>query len=251
MPYNPAIHQRRSIRLQGYDYSQAGAYFLTICVQGRESLFGAASLPNGIVLNDAGRMVERWWQELPRKFPGVIADAFVVMPNHAHGILIIAPVGADAGGHIDPPLPPASPVGADLCVGPDSRMDVRAGGAHTGAPLPDVRAPVGADLCVGPDRGVGPDSRLDVRAGGAHTGAPLPVMVQWFKTMTTNEYLRGVKRMGWPPCPGRLWQRNYYEHVIRSEVAMDRIRQYIEENPTRWALDHDNPAAIGVTGKMR
>ena len=93
---------------------------------------------------------------------------------------------------------------------------------------------VGADLRVGP-----PDGRT-----GAHTGAPLPTIMQWFKTMTTNEYMRGVKRFGWPAFRGQLWQRNYYEHVIRSEESLNRIREYIVNNPIQWGVDRENPAAI-------
>ena len=69
--------------------------------------------------------------------------------------------------------------------------------------------------------------------------------MQWFKTMTTNAYIRGVKQHGWLSFPGRLWQRNYYEHVIRSERALTAIRQYIPDNPARWELDRYNPAATG------
>jgi len=94
-----------------------------------------------------------------------------------------------------------------------------------------VVIPVGADLRVGPI------------AEGAHTGAPLPTIIQWFKTMTTNEYIRGVKDASWPSFKGRLWQRNYYEHIIRNEDSLDRIRQYIIDNPARWAFDRENPAA--------
>jgi len=65
--------------------------------------------------------------------------------------------------------------------------------------------------------------------------------VQWFKTMTTNEYIRGVKQYGWPPFPGKLWQRNYYEHIIRNENELNRIREYIINNPMQWALDGENP----------
>jgi REP element-mobilizing transposase RayT len=67
--------------------------------------------------------------------------------------------------------------------------------------------------------------------------------VQWFKTMTTNEYIRGVKQLGWPAFAGRLWQRNYYEHIIRNEESLNRIRQYILDNPTRWVFDRENPSA--------
>lgn len=88
MKYNPQIHHRRSIRLKGYDYSQNGAYFVTICVQNRKFLFG--KIRNGeMILNDAGKMIEKYWREIPKKYPNVILDAFVIMPNHMHGILII------------------------------------------------------------------------------------------------------------------------------------------------------------------
>ena len=62
--------------------------------------------------------------------------------------------------------------------------------------------------------------------------------------MTTNEYIRGVKELGWKPFPGKLWQRNYYEHIIRSEIELNAIRQYIINNPLNWAQDRDNPIHI-------
>ena len=89
MRYDPAIHHRRSIRLRGYDYAQTGAYFVNIVTQGRECLFGAVAPDGEIALNDAGHMIEHWWQELGTKYSHVITDAFVVMPNHFHGIVVI------------------------------------------------------------------------------------------------------------------------------------------------------------------
>ncbi len=91
---------------------------------------------------------------------------------------------------------------------------------------------VGADLCVGPG------------IQGAHIGAPLPTVVQWFKTMTTNEYIRGVKKFGWLPFRSYLWQRNYYEHIIRDEISLNCIRQYIIDNPAQWSFDRENPMAV-------
>jgi REP element-mobilizing transposase RayT len=64
--------------------------------------------------------------------------------------------------------------------------------------------------------------------------------------MTTNEYIRGVKQSGWPPFRGRLWQRNYYEHIIRNDQSLHCIRQYIAENPLRWHLDRENPDRTGI-----
>jgi putative transposase len=196
-------HRRRSIRLPGYDYARAGAYFVTIVTQDRQCLFGP--IQNGQMrLNDAGQMVHRWWAELRNKFPHVIPDTRIVMPNHFHGIIVITD----------------EPVGADLRVCPD---DLRV------CPDDGPDEPVRADLRVCPDD------------QGAHTGAPLPEIVQWFKTMTTNEYIRGVKTLGWIPFRGRLWQRNYYEHIIRNETSLQRIARYILDNPGQWATDAENP----------
>ena len=188
---------RRSLRLRGYDYSQAGGYYLTIVTQGRECLFGEI-VGNDMVLNEAGKMVAKWWNELPGKFPSVTADACVVMPNHFHGVVFIHD----------------TTVGADLRVGPGDmgNQNVMGKGAHIGAPLQPMPRP----------------------------DAPLSQIVQWFKTMTTNEYIRGVKGMNWQPFIGKLWQRNYYEHIIRNEEDYERIFNYIVTNPVNWGEDEEN-----------
>jgi hypothetical protein len=106
--YNPDIHHRRSIRLRSYDYAQAGAYFITICTQDRACLFGEI-VAGTMRPNEPGRMIEHWWDELGAKFQTLTTDAFVLMPNHVHGIIILADV---------PIAPAANPVGADLRVRP-------------------------------------------------------------------------------------------------------------------------------------
>jgi REP element-mobilizing transposase RayT len=89
MLYNPNIHHRRSIRLKGYDYAQSGMYFVTICVQNRECLFG--KITNGeMTLNDAGKMVMQCWIDIPQHYQNVVLHEFVIMPNHIHGIIEIA-----------------------------------------------------------------------------------------------------------------------------------------------------------------
>jgi REP element-mobilizing transposase RayT len=103
---------------------------------------------------------------------------------------------------------------------------------------------VGDDLRVVP--GLGDDDRGEhvgspQRTGSPRQNAPLSQMIQWFKTMTTNEYIRGVKNLGWKPFNGKVWQRDYYEHIIRNQSAADRIASYIESNPARWEKDKDNP----------
>lgn len=80
MAYDPRVHHRRSIRLTGYDYSRAGAYFVTTVIQSRELL---------MALPAAASLAQLWWVEFPRKFPNVDIDMFVAMPNHVHGIIVI------------------------------------------------------------------------------------------------------------------------------------------------------------------
>lgn len=186
MKYTPEIHHRRSIRLRGYDYSQAGAYFVTICAQNREGLFGEI-VDGEMRLNAAGEMVERWYSELTNKFPDIECDEFVCMPNHVHFIAVN--------------------VGADLCVRPVS---------------------------------------VPRQTMGEHIGSPLHRVVQWFKTMSTNEYIRGVNQNGWRPFPAKMWQRNYWEHIVRNETELNRIREYIRNNPAQWELDKLNPVNVGA-----
>ena len=164
MIFNPDKHHRKSIRLQGYDYSQPWAYFVTICVQNRECLFG--KLENGeMQLNEAGKMVNNWWDRLPQKYPNVELDEFIVMPNHLHGIII---------------------VGADPRVCPDTNDN---------------------NNVIYDDKHIGSNANIS----GEHKGSPLqkPValshMIQWFKTLTTNEYIRNIKQNDWHPFDKRLW----------------------------------------------
>jgi putative transposase len=173
--FDPRKHHRQSIRLRDYDYSQEGAYFVTIGTHGRECLFGEV-VDNTMILNEPGQIVQKWWQVLESKFSYIETDAYVIMPNHFHGIVVV----------------------------------------------------VGADPRVCPNL-------------GAHIGAPLPKIIQWFKTMTTNEYIRYSKDNFEPSSGAKLWQRNYYEHVIRNEKALHAIRTYIESNPAQWINDPENP----------
>jgi putative transposase len=210
--FDPEKHHRRSIRLKGYDYTQPGGYFVTVVTQGRKLIFGKIRNEE-MILNSAGEMVVKWWLELPNKFPPVSVGTFVVMPNHFHGIILIEET-----------------VGADLRVCPDDKERV----------------------CPDDKERVCPDDDENTKQG-EHTGSPqrtgpnasLSQIVQWFKTMTTNEYIRGVKQLGWEPFIGKLWQRNYYEHIIRDHTDWDRIHRYIESNTATWADDEENPDAHG------
>jgi len=175
MTYHPARHHRRSIRLRGYDYSQAGAYFVTICTNNRECLFGEV-VDGEMRWNDAGRMVNKCWYEIPAHFPHVELDAFVVMPNHVHGIIVV------------------------------------------GAPF------------------MAPHDSGAMNQGAMNRAPTLGGMVRSFKAVAT----RRLRQAG---CSAFAWQRNYYEHIIRNEESLDRIRRYIADNPARWSFDRENPAA--------
>ncbi len=210
MSYDPRIHHRKSIRLKGYDYSQAGLYFLTICVQNRLCLFG--DVVNGkMILNDAGRMVEREWLDLPQRFSCIKLHEFVVMPNHFHSIveilgatLVVAPIKPVAP---DEPVAPINPVVSNKSVPPNKPV------------IPN-------DESVQP-QGIAPS--INPKTVGDMVGA--------FKSIVTVEYIRGVKQNNWQPFHGKLWQRNYWEHIIRDERSHHRISEYILNNPAKWDND--------------
>ena len=249
-PYDPDIHHRRSIRLKGYDYSTEGLYFVTICTQNRECLFGEIK-NNEMILNDAGRMVEKWYNKTQDKFPDIICHEMIIMPNHFHCIW------ENVGLH------GASAVGADPCVRPvtnnvqpiennvqpiglNNKHVVDEGG-HVGVPQYDTDLDTPNNIIIdkhGGDEGghTGPPLRVNDILDDSDlventTGSPLSSVVQWFKTMSTNEYIRGVNQLGWPPFDRKLWQRNYYEHIIRDDVSLQTIAYYIINNPAQWQDD--------------
>ena len=237
-PYNPDIHHRHSIRLKGYDYASEGLYFVTICTQNRECLFGEIK-NDEMVLNDAGRMVEKWYRKTQNKFPDIVCHEMVIMPNHFH--CIWENVGLDG----------ALPVGADPCVRPhpcvrpveNNATYIREGG-HAGPPLQlndtvsETTNNIIVDKYGGNEGGpMGPPLQMDDTNLGEHTGSPLSMVVRWFKTMSTNEYIRGVNELEWPPFDRKLWQRNYYEHIIRDDMSLQNISYYIMNNPAHWQED--------------
>jgi putative transposase len=175
MNYDHNTHNRRSIRLKGYDYSQEGVYFVTICSANGKCLF--SDINNGhIDLNHFGEIVYRCWLDIPIHYPNVQLDEFVVMPNHIHGIVII---------------------------------DRQIVGVQNIEPLQQNRY-----------QHIIPGS--------------LGAIIRGFKIGVTK-WLHRYKNIH------RIWQRNYYEHIIRNESELNRIRKYIIENPLKWEDDEYNP----------
>jgi len=169
----PPHHARRSIRLPGWDYSSAGVYFVTICAFRRAMLFGeirgAKMVPNAI-----GVTIEQTWHELPNRFPSLALDAFVLMPNHLHGIIVL----------------------------------------HR-------------------------KKRAEINSAPTADQPPLTLgrVIQSFKSFACFRVRQQTGRV----VP--LWQRNYFEHVVRSGKSLTAIQRYISENPARWEFDLENPIA--------
>lgn len=209
--YNPNIHHRKSILLKNYNYTLEGLYFVTICCKNRASLFGY--IENGeMILNDAGKIIEKWYFELENKFNEIKCHEMQVMPNHIH--FIVENIGAN--------------VGANLCVRPENK-------GQTHFEIGQTHSMNEQTNSNGQTHRSAPMDEHSIL--GEHIGSPLHRVVQWFKTMSTNEYIRGVKNLNWKPFDKKLWQRNYWEHIVRDEKSYNKISNYITNNPTNWKDD--------------
>ncbi len=182
--YDKGIHHRRSIRLKDYDYSKAGAYFVTICTRDKGFLFGDI-VDGNMILNESGDVVNDTWTWLSNRYPYVDIDTWIVMPNHTHAVIVI-----------------------EDCRGASGRAP-SSGGSRAA-----------------------PTNPKKVKSLGSLIGV--------FKTVSAkliNEIMDGKKES--------VWQRNYYEHVIRDEDRLLKIREYIINNPLQWRLDRENPDRVG------
>ncbi len=226
------MQERKSIRLPNYDYSQAGCYFVTICTQNRIHYFGEIV---GATLrgrpNNPYAMIESWLMKLSDRYDDVEITEYVIMPNHVH--FIINKTGDHAGTTGDHMGLTGDHMGSPLRDNRTTRDHVGTTGDHTGSPLRGNRTTRSHMGATGDHMGT----------TGDHTGSPLRDIVGWFKTMTTNEYIRGVKQGRFEPFDKRLWQRNYYEHIIRDEQDYYTIAEYIRNNPLKWETDSMNKEA--------
>jgi REP element-mobilizing transposase RayT len=194
MAFDPQKHHRRSIRLNGYDYTQPGAYFITVVTHDRECLFGEI-VDGEMRLNEFGEIVRTEWFKtaVVRPYVMLYPDEFVMMPNHTHGIIWIVDVGATRRVAPSPVAP--SPIAPPLDSTPLVHATIHPRGPMAGS--------VGA-------------------------------IIGQFKSITAKRInaLRNI--------PGQpVWQRNYYEHIIRDERALNAIRRYILNNPANWTKDAD------------
>ena len=189
MKYNPEIHHRRSIRLKRYDYTQPGAYFVTFCSYQRMHIFGEV-VEGEMILNDMGKIARDEWFKTAelRPYVKLYDDAFVIMPNHGHGIIWI--------------------MDNDHPVGALSR-----------------KTPLQSEQRSAPTTNVAPGS--------------LGAIVRAYKSAVTYAVNAAQNQRG-----AVLWQRNYYDHIIRNDRELNNIRWYIRNNPLNWQLDRDNARNI-------
>jgi REP element-mobilizing transposase RayT len=240
MNYNPNLHHRRSIRLKGYDYAREGLYFITICCQNRACLFGdvvVGTNPGGLremKLNDAGKMIVTEWLALSERFTNVELHEFVTMPNHFHGILEI--VGESGNNGATENKGATTDNGATAINRATTRVAPTGdnGDVTVGAPL------VGAhNAAHHSDHNINNDvTKNDMSDHDSPpTNKTIGDMMDAFKSITTVKYINGVKTLGWPRFDGKIWQRNYHEHIIRNEKSYLKISQYIVDNPAKWDDD--------------
>ena len=198
MSFNPNIHHRRSIRLKGYDYSQAGLYFITICCEDRICRFG--NIVDGeMILNGYGQIAHDEWMKTPQLRPQIELNAFIVMPNHIHGILKINEIGR---GELNSPAINMVVVETDIC---------------------DTVQRNNTDVCA-----------TSLRSPSNNIGA----IVRGYKSSVTKQInaMINVKNDVHNPCI-KLWQRNYHEHIIRDKKSYRNIANYITNNPRKWGED--------------
>jgi REP element-mobilizing transposase RayT len=194
-------YHRRSIRLRGYDYTRSGAYYVTVCTHERAHSFGQVA--DGVMRNSPmGGIVQRCWDAIPEHMPMVVLDACIVMPNHMHGIIVITE-RTDV-----PPRVGAGNFPPLRGMEPDP----------TGPPPPDD-----------PDAPRKRPIAIMVKNSLGH-------IMQTFKAAVSRQVYRDGLLLGGTP----VWQRGYYEHIIRDDGEWMRIADYIRDNPANWGKDRFN-----------
>ena len=199
MKFEQNQHHRRSIRLKGFDYTSPGGYFVTLVTKGRLCVFGEI-VKDEMKYSEKGQIAYECWRAILDHFPTVELGAFVIMPNHVHGIIILHEDAASAYEN-------------------RSAISSPTVGAQHVAPLQDTPQP------ETPLR----DTRLRVQPGS------LGSIIRQYKSSVTRKI---VQQYGGVP---KIWQRNYYEHIIRNDEEHKRIHLYIESNPLHWISDDENP----------
>lgn len=214
MKYNPAIHNRRSVRLKEYDYSQQGAYFITICCNNRTCLFG--EIINGeMILNAYGNIAYNEWLKTTEIRSNVELDVFVIMPNHIHGIIII---NNDCRGVLHTP-------GLNNVHTSELQTNV----LHTTVVNNSPTCVINQGVCNTPLQKS--DEINTLRSPSNNIGA----IVRGYKSAVTKQM--NILNAGKCDQSSIVWQRSFHEHIIRNEKSYQNISNYIINNPSKWHAD--------------
>jgi len=217
--HNPNQTPRKNLRLKNYDYSKVGLYFITISVQNKLCLFWEIK-DNKMNIFESGKMIEKYWLELENKFENVRLHNFVIMPNHFHGILEIVEQNKKCDCKICRGAP---------CGYPDNNIKYY--------PDNDTKYYLDNDKNGNINK-----NNIISNNQGTHKGCPynkaiLWNIIWWFKSETTNAYIKLVYQNKANSFNKKLWQRNFYEHIIRDEQEYLKITKYIDENIYKWEED--------------
>lgn len=189
--FNPEIHHRRSIRLKGFDYSRPGYYFFTICTKGRENIFWEI-INKRVQLSNLGKILEITWLDLPNHNSNILLDAFVIMPDHFHGIIRIIKKEISVG------------------AGSASVVNVRAGSEP--APTESLHSEIAPTAIA-----------------QTVVNHPLSEIIRQLKTFSARRINEARNMTGIS-----VWQRDYYETIIRNASMLKNIRKYIKNNPLNF-----------------
>ena len=222
--FNPSIHHRRSARLKGYDYSDAGLYFITICVHDRACLFG--EIENGkMVLNAVGKIADDYWLNIQEHFPHVVLHEYIVMPNHLHGIIEIVGIRHDMN-DAKTRHGVSLPANTGNTVGTSHGMSNNVPDGFSNGTFNELYD----KLCHGMDQPPTTTPQPAINQFGKPVAGSVPVII--------NQYKSSVKR--WCNKNGHShfqWQSRFHDHIIRNEGSYQRISEYIMNNPTKWQND--------------
>ena len=216
---------RRSIRLEGYHYSEKGLYFVTIDLESKKNLLWKKE--DVFELNEIGILMEKCWLELENRFL-VQLDEYVIMPNHFHGILRINRATTRVARTLNPN------VGAGFMPAQNINNN----------PIEDMANRLNPNLGAGFMPAQKNDNNLNQNI---NNNPILGDIVGSFKSIFVWKYIQGVNNNNWPRFFKRLWQRNYYERIIRNEKEYLAIKNYIRNNPERL-LNTKNPPLINSGG---
>ena len=237
--YNPQIHHRRSIRLKGYDYSQAGLYFITICCKNRKYRFGKIENEK-MILNEYGTIAYNEWIKLTERFSNFELDVFQIMPNHMHAIIALKNVGAEFI-HVQN-NPHNNTVGAGFNpVHNNPQNNIVGAGFNPVHNNVEKHHKIYGQSPNGQPHGLPIYLTDNDNRATARVAPKIGDIIGAYKSLVANECLKiwKTKWVGANPAPimGKLWQTNYYEHIIRNQQSYQNISEYIVNNPAKWLKD--------------